>query len=251
MDTIFSFMDDIQRMKFKTRDGGRFFTDIEKIRNDHRYDEVKRWLEQHYVKEGMGIKSIIADYKLPISYSVFRNILRFFEIKMRANNEITEFLKKRRQRNAKEQRKNGLGFGSLESIEKQKNKTTNARGIQGYYWNRSKQKWVWLRSSWEYIYAKWLDEKDLIWDVEAKTYKITDQLVYRPDFFIYNDKQELETVVEIKGYWKDKVWKVDELKKILEPHNIKICIITDISPYTKSTKREARIWKTTRRLELE
>lgn len=251
MDVIISFMADVQMMKFKTRTGRRFFTDIEKIKSDIRYEEVKYWLEQRYVKEGRGLKSMIADYGLPISYSVFRNILRFFEIKMRDNKDVTEFLKKRRQTNAKKQRKNRVGFGSLESIQKQKNKTTNTRGIQGYYWNNSKQKWVWLRSSWEYIYAKWLDEKEIIWDVETKTYKIAENLVYRPDFFIFNDKDELETIVEIKGYWKDKVWKVDELKKILDPHKIKICIITDISPYTKSTKRETRIWKTTRRLELE
>lgn len=61
---------------------------------------------------------------------------------------------------------------------------------------------------------------------------------------------DLETVVEIKGYWKDKAWKVDELRRILEPHNIKICVITDIKPYTKSTKRDTRIWKTKRQLEL-
>jgi hypothetical protein len=249
MNTIISFMDDVQKRKFKTSIGRRYFTDEQKIESDQRYDEVKKWIEDKYVKEGMGIKSMISDYKLPITYSVFRNILRFFDVRMRENNEVTDFLRARRKKNAKAQRNEMTGFSSLESIEKSKNKTTTSRGIQGYYWNESRKKWVWLRSSWEYIYAKWLDEKGMNWDVEVKTYKITDHLVYRPDFFIYNDQMDLETVVEVKGYWKDKVWKVDELKRILEPHNIKICVITDVTPYTKSIKRDTRIWKTARQFE--
>ena len=31
---------------------------------------------------------------------------------------------------------------------------------------------VWLRSSWEYIYAKWLDSKNILWDIECQMYNV-------------------------------------------------------------------------------
>ena len=127
-----------------------------------------------------------------------------------------------------------------------KNKTT--RGIQGYYWNTSKNKYVWLRSSWEYIYAKWLNEHKIEWDVEVKRYKLGNTS-YLPDFFIY-ENGKLTKIVEIKGYWKNKLYKYDKLKTLLGD-SIELVLVTDIKPYTNlPLKKEIETWRLLRKREL-
>lgn len=67
----------------------------------------------------------------------------------------------------------------------------------GYY-TRIDGSQVWLRSSYEFRFAKILDELGIAWRFEAKAFELKSiQKVYVPDFFIEN----LNTFVEIKGYW--------------------------------------------------
>ena len=54
---------------------------------------------------------------------------------------------------------------------------------------------IWMRSSWEVKYAKYLDEHNIKWLYESKTFDLGD-CTYTPDFYL----PETDTYVEIKGY---------------------------------------------------
>lgn len=78
------------------------------------------------------------------------------------------------------------------------------RGYSGFY------KDVFLRSSYEYAYAKFLDFHRIKWRYEEKTY-ILDGEAYKPDFFIYQDGKLLK-IVEIKSMIEEE--KEKGLKKV-------------------------------------
>lgn len=239
------FIKEILNNKFKIIEGTTKFKFTDKIKQDKRYRDLYNWFFEKYEKEGRGIKSIIKDYDLPITYSSLRNLIIFMEFSLHSNKDANNFLKQRRKDNALKQLKEKSGMYSNE-VDRHNNKTS--RGIQGYYWNTSKNKYVWLRSSWEFIYAKWLNKHKFLWDVEVKRYKLNNRS-YLPDFFIYDKNNKLYKIVEIKGYWKDKVYKYNELKEQL---NIDLVLIIDISPYLdKKINEEIKIWKSLRRLKLE
>lgn len=66
------------------------------------------------------------------------------------------------------------------------------RGYAGYY------KGFYLRSSYEYAYAIYLDYHKVNWTYEAKTFDIGYK-IYKPDFFIFDQNGSLLKVVEIKS----------------------------------------------------
>lgn len=58
----------------------------------------------------------------------------------------------------------------------------------------------------------------------------------------------MKKIVEIKGYWKDKSYKVDLLK---DTYNLPIILIDDIQPYCETDiKKEIKLWKCLRKLKL-
>lgn len=246
MEKIISFFDDVSKCKFKTRNGQKLFSDKKLLYNDDRFIYVKNFIYQKYSIDGQGIKSIIKDFKLPVSYSVLRfYIINIFNIELRNNKTITPFLRQRRREKALNEKNNNIGFFSKGVQENIKIKTSNKRGVQGYYYNKSLKKYVWLRSSWEYIYAKWLDKNNYKWDVEYQTYLIGDKK-YRPDFFIFDEHNNIIKIIEIKGYWKDKLFKFNLLKNNIK--NIEIILIDKIKPYTTiSIKKELSEWKLIRK----
>jgi len=247
MDYLYSLLNDIKEKKFKISIGTKRFKFTKNIKKDERYKFVKKWFNKKYIKEGYGIKSLIFDYNLPITYSSLRNFLKFMEIPLHTPNKANNFLKKRRSINARKQMLNKEGMYA-EDIQKNIKSKKTTRGIQGYYWNSSKNKYVWLRSSWEFIYAKWLNKNKVIWDVEVKKYKLKNGSNYLPDFFIYDDNNEISKIVEIKGYWKNKEYKYLLLREQL---NIEIALITDIVPYTdQNLKKEINLWRKLRKLGL-
>lgn len=65
------------------------------------------------------------------------------------------------------------------------------RGYSGYY------KESYLRSSYEYVFARILDFDKTDWTYEEKIYSLNDRN-YKPDFFLYKNKK-LEKVVEVKS----------------------------------------------------
>jgi hypothetical protein len=160
---------------------------------------------------------------------------------------VTDELRKFRKQKADDEAKNKTGWCSAEVQAKCKSNNTQ-RGVQGYYFNKSLQKYVWLRSTYEYIYAKWLDKQKVIWDVEVKTYNMNG-ILYRPDFFIYSN-YELIKIVEIKGFWRDKEYKSYMLNDILKTD---VVVITDIDQYIEidsNYNKQLYEWKNKRILKL-
>ncbi|MCM3161704.1 restriction endonuclease [Metabacillus litoralis] len=66
------------------------------------------------------------------------------------------------------------------------------RGYAGFYKN------YYLRSSYEYAYAKYLDFHKIPWSYEDHSYDIGYK-TYKPDFFFYDQNGKLEKIVEIKS----------------------------------------------------
>ncbi|MEH7178720.1 restriction endonuclease [Neobacillus vireti] len=79
------------------------------------------------------------------------------------------------------------------------------RGYAGFY------KGFFLRSSYEYAYAKFLDYNSFSWGYEEQTFDIGYK-IYKPDFFIYNSTNKLEKIVEIKS--RNKIAKETALKSL-------------------------------------
>jgi hypothetical protein len=195
----------------------------------------------------IGFKLIARE--LGITYTVCRRLLiKILKIDTRKGTSVvTEKLKKFRKQKAVDEIKNNQGFASYQA---RKNNRSNkiSRGIGGYYWNKTFNKYVWLRSSWEYIYAKWLDSKNIKWDVEVKYY-FFDGGKYLPDFFIYNDKLDtIKTIVEIKGGYSK--WDREHYKKIKE---VEIVVIKNIKQFINedsSELKERKKWKSIRKTEI-
>lgn len=66
------------------------------------------------------------------------------------------------------------------------------RGYAGFY------KEYYLRSSYEYAYAKYLDYHSIPWSYEDNTFDIGYK-IYKPDFFFYDQYGNLKKIVEIKS----------------------------------------------------
>lgn len=63
---------------------------------------------------------------------------------------------------------------------------------------RTYYKGIAFKSTWEAIFAKWLDLNNYIWQYEPKRF-LFDGFSYLPDFFV----KEFNSYVEIKGFWRD------------------------------------------------
>jgi transposase-like protein/ribosomal protein S27AE len=151
--------------------------------------ETLQKMIKSYVDGGKGLKAIARE--IGISYTATRRILlKEAGIKLRKSNDVTDFLRQVRSENLKKRIKK---HGPYKTQRKGKDRF----GIQGWYWNKGRKKWVWLRSAWEYICACWLDRNGKDWDVEVYQSKI-DDVWYRPDFFIY-ECGVLKKVIEIKS----------------------------------------------------
>lgn len=61
---------------------------------------------------------------------------------------------------------------------------------------------IWMRSSWEIKFAKYLDQNNIKWLYEPKSFPITynnKEGTYSPDFFLLKKNY----FIEIKGWWRD------------------------------------------------
>jgi hypothetical protein len=198
-------------------------------------------VQHKYEVDGVGLKLLARE--MGISYTKMRRFLEYACIPIRkGNNVVTENLKRVRSENAK-------AFGGWRN-RRTKNKNTN-RGVQGYFFNQSRQKYVWLRSTYEVILAKWLDKNGIDWDTEVKQWMVGNES-YRPDFFIY-EENKLVKIIEVKGYYKNRLWKFEELKKEPDIQNVELSLIDDITPflYNNTYLGELKWWKQSRLLKLE
>jgi hypothetical protein len=196
--------------------------------------EIKEEIERKYL-EGYGFKSIARS--LEISYSDCRCLLiNYFKLKTRKGLDVqTQITIK-----FKSDRVSGEKNPWFNWPNNKKAMHKNSRGLQGYY-KTSKNQYVWLRSSWEYVFAKWLDKNNICWKIEEKFYKLSDKEYYRPDFFIYDENGRLSKIIEVKGYFKNRLYKTKLLSKILK--DIDIIVVDDIKNYTDSYKKDLQEWK--------
>lgn len=73
---------------------------------------------------------------------------------------------------------------------------------KGCHYNSPLQGVIWLRSTYELVYAKYLDEHKILWYYEIETFDLGDT-TYTPDFFLPKG----EKFIEIKGYMSPKYQK--------------------------------------------
>jgi predicted nuclease of restriction endonuclease-like RecB superfamily len=79
---------------------------------------------------------------------------------------------------------------------------------------------IWLRSSYEVIYAKQLDKTGIKWLYEFKRFNLGDT-TYIPDFYL----PDLDMYIEVKGWWRPTAILKFKLFQKLYP-KIKIRVIT-------------------------
>lgn len=100
------------------------------------------------------------------------------------------------------------------------------RGYAGFYNGH------YLRSSYEYAYAKYLDFHSIPWSYEDNTFDIGYKL-YKPDFFFYDQNGNLEKIVEIKSRNKDAK---DEAKRALSGIKERYDINSELLSYEELLK---------------
>lgn len=81
---------------------------------------------------------------------------------------------------------------------------------------------IWMRSSYEIKYAKWLDKRNIDWYYESKTFDLGN-CTYTPDFYL----PDVNEYIEIKGYWRNDALNKFNLFKKLYP-KVKITILDKI-----------------------
>ena len=200
-------------------------------------DEIK----EYYVS-GEGIKSLCKKYD--ITYTVMRKILKMCDIDIRkGRNVITDKLREKRSNNVKGDK--NPWYNWPENMPALFN--NSKKSISGWY-DKSNGDRVYLRSTLEYIFAKWLDNNKVIWKYEVKSYKLLSGKTYRPDFFIYDENSKLKTIVEIKGvYLYSSVDRLEKTKELIkEISDVYVSIITDLTPFIKdgsNYQKELKIWK--------
>lgn len=196
--------------------------------------ESKNYLEKMY-NDGYGLK--VLGRELEISYSSMRTLLNWLNIEIRkGTNVITEPLKKFR----KERISNGNNhWCNWNQNEKYKYTFGRERTTQGYFIKKDNTK-VWLRSSWEYIFAKWLEKQNINWDIEYKVYKLSNGENYTPDFFIF-ENGIIKQIIEIKGFWKNRIHKIELLKKSLK--DIECILIENIKMFSENYNKDIKEWK--------
>lgn len=70
-------------------------------------------------------------------------------------------------------------------------------GKPAYHGKGAYYKNIWMRSSWEIAYAKYLDKNNIKWKYEPKRFYFKN-CTYTPDFYL----PEKDLYIEIKGYWR-------------------------------------------------
>lgn len=213
------------------------------IKKASEYDRelLKSFLIQKYFDEEYGLKLIARDF-LNCSYTEVRTIFKVLDIEIRkGNNVVTDRLKAFRKEKAQNEASTKTGFRDLSLP---RHSADSCRAVQGFYLNRGLDEYVWLRSTYEYVYAKFLDKHNIKWKVEVTHYTLSDGTTYRPDFFIYDDDWNLIKIVEIKGYFDIRAYKPALLNEQL---NVEVILVIDITKYFENGKtylKELKEWKT-------
>ena len=117
----------------------------------------------------------------------------------------------------------------------------NCKGKNNHFYGKHrkpnfiKYRNIWMRSSWEVAYAKYLDKQKIKWQYEPKYFDL-EKTTYTPDFYL----PETDMYIEIKGYKSNVFIKKFKLFKKLYP-NIKIKILDENYFNKKGEINESRI----------
>jgi len=222
-------------------------------RNNFSIGKTQRemWLEQNkcpieekivkFYNNGIGYKRLCKE--LNISYTSSRNLFKKFDnINVRTGtNVVTDELRKIRSENVKGEKSPFYDWPKLRpNLMK-----TNGKSIQGFYERKHDKKKVWLRSTYEYIFAKWLDCQNIIWYVEEQCFELKSGERYRPDFFLY-ENDVLKSIVEVKSRYFNKDNREYKFHEFKEQFNINCMLVTDINLFISEDSnyhKELKEWK--------
>ena len=76
------------------------------------------------------------------------------------------------------------------------------------------EKKIRMRSSWEVVIARWLDQNNEPWEYEPKTFVLTDSMRYVPDFYLPNR----DVWLEVKGFMTHRA--AEKIKKFRESRRL-------------------------------
>lgn len=224
------------------------------VRNQHSSESERRvWIKNNpcpledkitqIYHSGHGFKTI--GKNLNLSYSVTRKLcIDYIGINHRKGTSVvTDELRKKRRENVLGEKSPWYDWPRKmpELLIK------NGKTIQGYYVKKDGSK-VWLRSTYEYVIAKWLDKLDKEWKTEEKCYVLSNGERYRPDFFIY-ENNKLHSIVEVKSRYFNKDNREYKFHMLKKEYDIECLLITDITKFTDKTyHQEIKEWKKIRLL---
>jgi hypothetical protein len=195
--------------------------------------EAVKYLKSIY-DEGYGIKVLARE--LGLTYSRMRALFEYCDIEIRRGYGVsTEVTRKFRSESVSGDKNPWYDWCNNRPEMHKK----VSRGIQGKF-TRMNGDTVWLRSTWEFIFARWLDKNGIDWLYEGRQYKLSNGEGYRPDFILLENGKE-KYVIEIKGYFKNRMYKVDLLRK--DYPELKIIVINKITDYCKDYKKELNEWR--------
>lgn len=246
------------------------FTDIEKqqlqdwykkvsqqrhCRNEHSgMSQRQKWIKAnpcplkeritYLYDEGHGFKTIAKS--LGLTYSVCRKLcVDYIGIEYRKGlSVVTDVLRKKRSDNVKGEKSPWYDWPN----KMPKLLSKSGKSIQGYYTKKDGSK-VWLRSTYEYIIAKWLDKLGAEWKTEERCYVLSNGERYRPDFFVY-ENNELKTIIETKSRYFNKDNREYKFHLFKEEYGLDCMLVTDITKFTNKTyHQELKEWKLKRLLE--
>jgi len=206
---------------------------------DKNSNELNLLLSELY--SSFGIKALVKMIGDPCSYTIIRRIFFDLQIKIKQRSK-TEDLCRIRSIRAKTE----SPFRSWPQNPKFKN---IGRGISGYFLNKE-GKYCWLRSSYEFAYAKHLDDNDIKWTFEERYYKLSNKEKYLPDFFIY-ENGSLKEIVEIKSrYYNSSLARIKKAKRAAKEYGFKLKIVTQKElSYICNLRQVLKTWKKVRLLE--
>lgn len=218
------------------------------IRNKYSGEtERQKWLKNNpfpyfnkivmMYEEGHGYKHLAKETGLPYNF-IRSKIIQSDIVKERTGCDVvTGKLREKRRENASNEKSNWYDWPRRKPFMLEK----TGRSIQGFYQGR------WLRSTYEYIYAKWLNKMNVKWSVEDRCFELSNGERYRPDFFVYDSFDNLICIVEVKSRYFNKdnrEYKFDLFKE--EYPNIQCFIVTDINRYIDKKSnyhKELKEWK--------
>ena len=186
----------IQDISRKGKDNGNF-----------KYDISKTKLYNLYWNKKLTMKQIAK--KISCNWGTIGYKLKKYNIKIRNKSECHKGLKRSEEAKQKMSGKNSPAYGKIAH-----------HGKGAYY------KGVWMRSSYEIAYAKYLDKNNIKWQYEPKYFEIIylykgikKEGTYTPDFYL----PETNEYIEIKGWWRDDAeYKFNTFKSKYSNINIKV-----------------------------